>query len=241
MLAVEAAAMEAVAVNLLSAEESAASLPVSPAPASSAAIEASSPLDCTRPSASAVVCRSEDALSWWEGALPPPLPAGARGAGRGTSGGSSRPCSRLLLLSVVDIGRAWAVFCLEARRRFSNTARAMRRAAPAATTAETTPATTGVESEVDPCSGAKVTGLVLDMVPKDGAGVGTNTAVAVDERAGEETGGQGVNKGTSHGMGFGGRCGTSGEPINLSKYRAVGVCTKAMEMPVQPRMSRIQS
>ena len=187
--------MEAVAVNL-SAEESAASLPVSPAPASSAAVEASSQLDCTRPSASAVVCRSENALPWWEGALPPPLPAGARGAGRGTSGGSSRPCSRLLLLLVEDVGRTWAVFCLEARRRFSKTARAMRRAAPA-TTAETTPATTGVESEVDPCSGANVTGLAVEMMPKDGAGVGgrvegarvgANIPSASEERARQQLG-----------------------------------------------------
>lgn len=58
-----------------------------------------------------------------------------------------------------------AIFCFETRRRFSNTASVMM-IAPA--TAETTPATMGVESEGDRCSDA---GLVVELVPK-GAGVG---------------------------------------------------------------------
>lgn len=51
------------------------------------------------------------------------------------------------------------------------------RAAPA--TAETIPATVGVESDVDVCSGVDVvTGLVVEVTPNEGAGVGVGEVAA---------------------------------------------------------------
>ena len=80
-------------------------------------------------------------------------------------------------------------FWFEPRHRFNNTASAMR-AAPA--TAETTPATIGVESEVDGCSGVDVvTGLVVEVAPNEGASVGVGE-VAASYRVGAAVGIGGV-------------------------------------------------
>lgn len=80
---------------------------------------------------------------------------------------------------------ALVVVCLEARRLLKNTASAMR-AVPA--TAETIPATVGVESEVDVCSGEDVvTGLVVEVTPNEGAGVGIGE-VAASYRVGAAVG-----------------------------------------------------
>ena len=77
---------------------------------------------------------------------------------------------------------ALVVFCLEARRLLKNTASAMR-AAPA--TAETIPATAGVESEVDVFSGVDVvTGLVVEVTSNEGAGVGVGEVAASYRRVG---------------------------------------------------------
>lgn len=63
------------------------------------------------------------------------------------------------------------------------------RATPA--TAETIPATIGAESEADPCSEGVVTGLMVEVMPKEGAGVGGGE-VAASDRAGAAAGTGGV-------------------------------------------------
>lgn len=67
------------------------------------------------------------------------------------------------------------VFCLEARRRPRKIASAMR---PAPATADNTPATMGVESAADCCSDGVDPGLAIEVLPKDGAGVGAGDAAA---------------------------------------------------------------
>ena len=100
-----------------------------------------------------------------------PLPAAttAEYGGGETSGGcsSTLPSSWVKGTGAAD---ALVVFCLEARRLLKNTASAIR-TAPA--TAETIPATVGVESEVDVCSG-----LVGEVTPNEGAGVGVGEDAA---------------------------------------------------------------
>lgn len=63
----------------------------------------------------------------------------------------------------------WAIFWFDARRRFRNTASAMR-ATP--TMPEIAPATMGVESESGFGSRAVDTELVADVMPKERPGVG---------------------------------------------------------------------
>lgn len=146
------------------------------------------------PSASVVsALRRSEVLSWWEGETSSPLPAATTaeyGGGR-TSVGSPRPCSTLPSSWVGGGADALVVFCLEARRLLNNTASAMR-AAPA--TAETIPPTVGVESEVDVCSGVDVvTGLVVEVTPNEGAGVGVGE-VAANYRVGAEVGTGGAKR-----------------------------------------------
>lgn len=76
----------------------------------------------------------------------------------------------------------WVIFQLEARRRFRNTANAMR-ATPA--TAETTPATMGVESEDAFCFGGAGTGAAVKVMPKEGAGDGPGDVAASDGEGAE--------------------------------------------------------
>lgn len=105
--------------------------------------------------------------------VPPSSVASAVGASLAYS---AQPRSRMSSSRAAGEARGgWAIFWFAARRRFRNAARAIR-ATPAA--AETTPTTMGIESEPDCCSGGGDTGPLVEVVPKEGAGVHITSSAA---------------------------------------------------------------
>lgn len=87
----------------------------------------------------------------------------------------------------------------------------------------------GVESDEDPCSGEADTGLVVEVMPDEGAGVGANE-VAASERADEVSGkgSGGMNAGQSQVDWILGA-------TAVLKYCRVGFCSKPTQISFQPR------